>query len=353
MKKNNQSKEKVLLAMSGGIDSTFCVHLLQKKGYEVIGVYLNNLDENNDKNNWRNVKKIADFYGIKIYKLKAIQRFKKNVILPFIDDYARGLTPNPCILCNRVFKFKELFDLADKLKIKKVATGHYAKLKKDGKFVYLSPAKDKYKDQVYFLYQLPQKYLKNLIFPLGNFKKTEMKELAKAIIPDKILPKKESQEICFVPNDDLVGFLEKVLKNRSGGDIIDAKSGAVLGKYSGKQFFTIGQRKGLGLGGGPWYVSHFDAVKNKVYVLNESNKQELEKKDLILKKIYWAGAVPKTTLRVKYKLRSAQKWTNGVLKKDKNHWVLRLAKGQLAPSPGQSAVFLAEGKVLGGAVIVA
>jgi tRNA-specific 2-thiouridylase len=352
MKKNNLTKEKVLLAMSGGIDSSFSVHLLQKQGYEVIGVYLNNLAGDDIKNNWQNVKKIADFYGAKIYKVKAGQRFKKNVTQPFIEDYARGLTPNPCILCNRVFKFKELFDLADKLKIKKVATGHYAKLKSDGNFVYLSPAKDEIKDQVYFLYQLPQAYLKRLLFPLGNFKKSEIKDLAKDVLPDNLLPKGESQEICFVPQDDLRGFLEKALKKRPGGEIIDAKSGTVLGKYSGKQFFTIGQRKGLGLAGGPWYVSRFDAKNNMVYVLNESDKQALEQKDLILKKIYWAGAIPKTTIRVKYKLRSAQKWTNGILKKDKQQWVLRLAKGQLAPSPGQSAVFMAGGKLIGGGIIV-
>jgi tRNA-specific 2-thiouridylase len=354
MKKNNSQKikEQVLVAMSGGIDSSYCVHLLQKKGFEVIGIYLNNLDSKADKNNWNNVKKIADFFGVKIYKLTAQKTFTTRVIQPFIEAYANGLTPNPCILCNRVFKFKELLALADKLKIKKVATGHYAKLKTVGKFVYLSPAKDQQKDQIYFLYQLPQNYLKRLVLPLGNLEKSQIKLAVAKILPTELLPQGESQEICFVPQDDLSGFLEKTLKKRPGGKIIDAKTVAELGKYEPKQFFTVGQRKGLGLPGGPWYVSRFDAKKNQVYILNEKDKQALEVSELKFKKILWSGATPTFPVKIKYKLRSAQKWTNGILRKDKQGFVLKLAPGQLAPSPGQSAAFLAGGKLIGGAVIV-
>ncbi|HOX96934.1 MAG TPA: tRNA 2-thiouridine(34) synthase MnmA [bacterium] len=354
MKKNNLKnlrKEKILLAMSGGIDSSFSVHLLRQQGYEVIGVYLNNLKSDASKNNWLNVKKIADYLQVPLHRLKSSGNFSKRVIKPFVEDYARGLTPNPCILCNRVFKFKELMDLADKLKIKKVATGHYALLKKQGNYVYLSPANDEKKDQVYFLYQLPQAYLKRLIFPLGKFAKIEVKELAKDVLPPGLLPVGESQEICFVPADDLNTFLKQSIKKRKGGEIIEAGSNNVLGKYDNHQFFTIGQRKGLGLGGGPWYVSKIDANKNRVYVVNESDKQVLEPKELRFTKILWAGAVPKLPVKIKYKLRSAQKWANGVLKKDKKHFVLSLQKGQLPPSPGQSAVFLAGGKIIGGQVV--
>lgn len=337
--------------MSGGIDSSYCVSLLQKQGYEVLGVYLNNLPANQEKNNWSNVKKIADYLKVKILKVKANQRFNKNVIKPFLKDYQNGLTPNPCILCNRVFKFKELFDLADKLGIEKVATGHYVKLKKDGQLVYLSPAKDSKKDQSYFLYQLPQAFLKRLVFPLGNLEKPQVKLAAAKVLTVELLPSGESQEICFVPEDNLSKFLQQNLSKRLGGQIIDQKTGKALGQYPAEQYFTIGQRKGLGLAGGPWFVSKIDEKNSKVYVLNDKDKKDLLKSEIHFKKIIWSGKIPKLPLKIKYKLRSAQNWTNGVLSKKGQVFVLRLAKDQLAPSPGQSAVFLSGGKVIGGQVV--
>ncbi|MDP2910378.1 MAG: tRNA 2-thiouridine(34) synthase MnmA, partial [bacterium] len=268
------------------------------------------------------------------------KEFKKKVVDYFLKDSKSGFTPNPCVVCNKEIKFELLFKKLKSLQADYIATGHYVRLWQ-GK---LLKAKDKNKDQSYFLWKLDQKILKKTLFPIGDYAKPEIRSLAKKFkLSFEDVP--ESQEICFVQNS-INDFLKKYLKTKPG--LIINKSGLVLGRHQGLWFYTIGQRRGLGLGGGkPYYVLDKDIKKNVLIITN--NEKDLYKKELAVKNLIWiSGKTPKFPLKAMVGIRYGHKPASAILKNNK----VVFLKPQKAVTSGQSAVFFQKNKLLGGGIII-
>lgn len=255
--------EKVLVGLSGGVDSTAVALLLQEKGYEVHGVYLDFCGEGGETR----ARYAAEKLGIPLTVAKRKRRFYNQVIAPFASVYEKGLTPNPCVECNRRMKFACLLEEADRLGIEKVATGHYAavKTRADGRRQ-LCRGKDRGKDQSYFLWKLTQKQLSRVMFPLAEAEKSDVKERAKAFVSPE---EKESMEICFIPDGNTGAFLEKACAGEPG-DFVDA-DGRVLGRHKGLMHYTVGQRRGLGVAMGErYFVLSLSPERNEVVLGREA-----------------------------------------------------------------------------------
>jgi tRNA-uridine 2-sulfurtransferase len=355
-------KIRVAVAMSGGVDSSVATALLQKQGYEVVGLTMQlwpreQVTESETSccgiGAIEDAKRVAAKLGIPHYVINCRALFEQKVIRDFCRSYKNGQTPNPCIRCNQLVKFEYLLRQARKLGATFLATGHYAKIKYDRKSrVYnLVKAKDPKKDQSYFLYTLTQGQLKHILFPLGNHTKTEVRALAR----HSGLPtahRQESQEICFIPDNDYRRFLkERMKRNIRPGSVTDT-TGKRLGTHQGLPFYTIGQRKGLGIAAAhPLYVKEIDKKKNALVV---APVQEIYQKKLIADKIILTTLnkfiVP---LKVKAKIRSAHKeaqCTIAPLGKDKVK--VEFSAGQWAITPGQAIVFYQGNKILGGGKII-
>jgi tRNA-specific 2-thiouridylase len=354
--------KKVIVAMSGGVDSTVSALILKNKGYNVQGIFL---DFFNDRKKVEEIKLIADSLDVPIKIINASKDFKRIVVSYFLDELRKGRTPNPCVVCNKEIKFRILFEKMLSFKADRVATGHYARRRREvpnpkskisnrvkilkSKY-FLSEAKDKSKDQSYFLYKLSQKELSRILFPLGNYTKKEVREMAKKFgLP--VYNKEESQDICFIPEKGYNNFLRKMLKLKKG-KIVDLESN-VLGIHEGLPFYTIGQRKGIKLGGnGPYYVIEKDFGKNRLVVGSE---KELFSKNIVLKDINWIIKKPKFPFKTLIRTRYRSPLSHAIIKtqneKRKTLSVI-FEKPQRAVTPGQSAVFyLEKGEVLGGGTI--
>jgi len=340
------SKSKVIIAMSGGVDSSVAAALLKKNGYDVVGVFMKFWQEPGEgRENLccsakarLDAKRVAVKLNIPFYVLDVQKEFKKRVVDYFIDEYKKGNTPNPCVECNHHIKFKFLIDLAIKMKADYVATGHYAKVK-NGK---LMAAKDIKKDQSYFLWQLTQKQLSKVIFPLGDYTKEQVRGLAKKF-GLLVFNKKDSQEVCFV-NTNINEFLKKRI-NTNTGQII-TNDGKKIGEHKGLVFYTVGQRKGIEIGGtGPYYVMRKDFKKNALIISNL--QKDLLQKEMMVKNLNWLSG-KSFNGKCKVKIRSMAAMVNATIKKNK----IIFNKPQRAITPGQSAVFYRGGEVLGGGVIL-
>ena len=277
--KSQMAKPKVLLGMSGGIDSTVSAMLLLEQGYEVVGVTFRTFDSIKESclakekgccsvESIMEAKHNAEKMGFEHHIVDFRDTFRQCVIQNFIDEYMSGRTPNPCVLCNSHIKWGELMRVADEYGCDFIATGHYARIQeRDGHF-YLATAADTRKDQTYFLWMLTEEQLKRTIFPLGDLTKDQVREIARQHGYVKLAEKRESQEICFVPNDDYRAFLRANVPDYNervrAGEYID-KEGKVLGHHEGFVNYTIGQRKGLGIAlGHPAYITHIDAATNRI-----------------------------------------------------------------------------------------
>ncbi len=349
-----EKKGKVIVAMSGGVDSSVAAALLKKQGFDVVGIFMRFWaapdEEASEATNkccsleaYNDARRVANKLGIPLYTLNMKVPFKKLVVDYFLKEYQAGRTPNPCVECNRFIKLGELLRKAKALGADYVATGHYAKVR--GKK--LLKGRDREKDQSYFLYTLTQDKLKHILFPVGDYVKPKVRQIAKNFgLP--VHAKKDSQEVCFV-GASLKNFLKKYLKVKSG-KILETATGKVLGDHDGLPFYTIGQRKGLKLGGGPWYVVSMDRKRNALFVGRDERK--LLVKELTTGKVNWiAGGEPKLPLRVKVKIRYKHKEAPCVIKKIKNNYKIIFSKPQRAVTPGQSAVFYRGDEVLGGGII--
>jgi tRNA-specific 2-thiouridylase len=339
-----KKKKKVIVAMSGGVDSSVSAALLKKNGYDVIAVFMR-MHEHNNPNDARKVSKKL---GIKFEVLDIRREFKKRVVDYLIKGYRKGNTPNPCVECNKYIKFKFLFDELNKLKADYIATGHYARIKNNK----LLTAKDRKKDQTYFLWTLKQKQLSKILFPIGGYTKEQVRGLAKKFkLP--VFEKRDSREICFIDTciDD---FLRKYIKTKKGP--ILTTDGRKVGEHDGLIFYTIGQRKGIKIGGiGPFYVVQKDFKKNALIVSN--SEKDLLRKEMTARNVNWISGKSYSG-KCKMKIRSMAKMVGATIKKNR----IIFNKPQRAVTPGQSAVFYApavasakEGKnsaVLGGGVIV-
>jgi tRNA-specific 2-thiouridylase len=335
--------KKIIVAMSGGVDSSTAALLLKNKGYNVEGLFL---DFFNDKKSSSEVKKISNKIGIPLEIINVSGKFEKNVVKYFLDELKTGNTPNPCVVCNKEIKFKILLEKMLLLKADYVATGHYAQIIKYGKSdkMGLFEAKDKNKDQSYFLYTLKQKQLAKIMFPLGEYTKPEARKIAKEFkLP--VHDKKESQDICFIPEKGYENFLAKMLNLKKG--LIKNLDGKVLGKHDGLPLYTVGQRKGIKIGGnGPYYVIRKDSKRNTLIVGSE---KELYSKKLRLKNISWIAGKPKFPFKTLLRTRYRSPLVYATINKNE----VEFKNPQRAISPGQSAVFYSEkGEVIGGGIIV-
>lgn len=264
--------KKAVVALSGGVDSSVTALLLQQKGYEVIGLTGKMVNTIAADNICQSAKRVADKLGIQHYVYDATEKFGKEIISYFETSYAKGETPNPCIMCNKFIKWGELFDFAvDTLGADVYATGHYADIRCENGVYKLFPAKDEHKDQLYFLYKLGQRQLSKTVFPLYKYDKSQIKKMAFDFdLPPK--DSKESQDICFITKPDTT---KKYLINKFGprrGDFIEIGTGRKLGEHQGSYQYTIGQRKGIGISAPyPLYVIDIDAEKNIVYLGKEED----------------------------------------------------------------------------------
>ncbi|WP_269083332.1 tRNA 2-thiouridine(34) synthase MnmA [Thermodesulfovibrio aggregans] len=333
--------EKVVVAMSGGVDSSVTAYLLMKKEMAVEGVFFILFD---NPPNIELAKKTANFLGIKLHIEDLRDNFKKYVIEPFFDGYRRGITPNPCILCNSYIKFPTLKKIADKIGANYFSTGHYARvIKKNGNY-FLLRGLDRNKDQSYFLYGINKLFLSQLILPLGELTKQEVKEIAKqSHIPSKIA--EESVEICFLKNRKYY----EMFKPATQGPIIEASTGRIIGQHRGIHLFTIGQRKRIGVSSQyPLYVVKIDPSKNAVYV---DTKEKVFMKEFYVNELNWLVELEKHKLSCEVKIRYAMKPEKAVVKIVNEKAKVVFESPQFAPTPGQSAVFYSDDIVLGGGVI--
>jgi tRNA-specific 2-thiouridylase len=260
-------EKKILVGMSGGVDSAATALLLKRDGYDVYGLYLHLSGPENSLAQ-QQACELAQKLHIPFITLDGRDIFTQRVLSLVVSEYARGLTPNPCILCNPAVKFRLLFKVAEEKNIPLVATGHYARILSNNDDFVLARGRDIKKDQSYMLYRLPMEWLRSIRFPLGNMTKAEVREIASSKLPLWVVKKEESQDVCFAPQG-LMLFLRKYIREETSlpGSIVDG-DGHVLGKHQGLWRYTIGQRKGLGLSGGPWFVVGKNLAHNILYVSN-------------------------------------------------------------------------------------
>jgi len=340
--------KKIVVGMSGGIDSSIALILLKKQGWNPIGVSLN---LPNSERSLKIAKSICKKLNVPYYIINARKDFQKEVVDYFISEWKNLRTPNPCVVCNPNFKFKQLLQWAKKHKIQYVATGHYARLKLNNKTkeYELLKGKDKDKDQSYDLCLLPQKYLSHIIFPLGNYTKKRIYEIARKEGFKLLVNKKESQDFCFIAKQSLCPFLKEKIGEKQGL-ILDLK-GNVISKHQGLHFFTIGQRKGIKLSGGPYFVASWDKNKNTLFVTK--NKKSLYKKELFVFPYHLiSGKKITKPINAQIRTRYQQKLSQACLIPEKRKLKIILKKSVFAPCPGQFAVFYQKDKCLGGGRII-
>jgi len=348
-------RPKVVVGLSGGLDSAVALLLLKKQGYRPLGLTLKYSRWSNGENIYSNqpairlAKKVCQQLKVPHKTLDCRQEFKKKIIGYFISLLKDKKTPNPCIICNQQLKFDKLISFAKKKRIDLIATGHYARIKKNKGEHQLLKGKDEQKDQSYFLCLLNQKRLAKTIFPLGDLTKKEVYRLAKKEGLDFLTRKKQSQDLCFVAQESMSLFLEKEI-GRQPGQILD-KEGNILGQHQGLHFYTIGQRRRIKLAGGPWRVLGFNRGKNQLIVTNQENDPALYQREVFLSDVHFISKkAPVRPIKVKAKIRFNQGLSRAVFYPDKSKLIFN--KAQKAVSPGQWAVFYDGQVCLGGGMIV-
>lgn len=349
------SKPRVVVGMSGGVDSTVAAVILKERGYEVIGMTLSLSTPASrccSEEDVSDARRMARKLGIPHYVIPMHRPFRRHVIDYFIAEYKNGRTPNPCAVCNPMIKFGELMDKAGEVGAGLLATGHYAVIfrdKESGRF-YLKRGREHGKDQSYFLARLSQEALSRTLFPVGSFSKKKIRDLARKFDLD-VAQKTESQDVCFIPDSGVARFLENQISRPLKPGPIKNKNGDVLGTHQGIAGYTIGQRKGLGISiGRPVYVTRIDTKSNTVFVGDED---ELYHNACIVSDPNWIGMDVLTDsresmVRIRYNHRPAP----AILETEPDGRIMiHFQKAQKAITPGQLAVFYEGESVLGSAWI--
>ena len=350
--------ERIVVGMSGGVDSSVAALLLKEQGYDVIGVFMKNWEEQDDngvctsESDWRDVREVCDLIGIPYYSVNFAKEYWDRVFSYFLDEYRAGRTPNPDVLCNREIKFRAFLDFAMQLGASRMATGHFVQTNPQGE---LLRGADPNKDQSYFLYMLKQHQLQRAMFPVGHLTKAEVRRIAE----EKGLPvskKKDSTGVCFIGERKFKQFLQTYLPAMPG-DMV-APDGQVVGRHDGLMYYTLGQRRGLGIGGcgdgRSWFVIGKDLERNRLLVAQGEDHPMLYSSRSIAGGVTWIGDAPiregeALQCTAKFRYRQGDQPVEATLQGDKLH--IRSLVPQRAVTPGQSAVLYHGDKCLGGAVV--
>ena len=352
--------------MSGGVDSSVAAWLLKQQGYDVIGLFMKNWEDDDDdeycssRQDWLDVVSVADLIGIDVEAVNFAAEYRERVFADFLREYAAGRTPNPDVLCNAEIKFKAFLDHAMSLGADLIATGHYARIQHGDGQVQLLKALDASKDQSYFLHRLNQAQLSHVLFPLGELQKSVVRTIAADIgLPNAT--KKDSTGICFIGERPFREFLNRYLPRTPG--LICSTDGKALGEHMGLAFFTLGQRKGIGIGGSQdstgdaWYVARKDMASNTLFVAQGHDHPWLFSRDLLAIDASWvAGVVPtgQNTYAAKTRYRQIDAPCSLIANViTPNRFDLHFSENQWAVTPGQSAVLYAGEVCLGGGIIAA
>lgn len=372
----DNGKIKVVIAMSGGVDSAVSAALLKKAGFHVTGVFMKCWSAENSLSKmctaeedgyW--ARRAAAALNIPFYSVDLVKEYKDKIVDYFVSEYRAGRTPNPDVMCNNEIKFGVFYDrVMNDFRADYIATGHYARLQREARnskykildfnererggrneIVKLLRGVDKNKDQTYFLHRVPGEKLANVIFPIGEYKKEEVRELARKFnLPNA--EKKDSQGLCFIGKVNISDFLKEYIPIKHG-DIITTR-GIKIGKHEGVQYYTVGQRKGIGVGGGvPYYVIKKE-IKTNTLVVGTRYDKDLFENSLRLEDVVWINDSPDVPTQVQASIRYRQEPQKAVLKKGADGFVLNFEEPQRAVTSGQSATIYKGEEVLGGGIIV-
>jgi tRNA-specific 2-thiouridylase len=363
---------KVLVGLSGGVDSAVAAYLLKQQGYEVTGGFMRNWDAltNNDylgnptindpqcpqeKDYW-DAKAVAEKLGIPLLRCDFVKEYWDHVFAYFLAEYKQGRTPNPDVFCNKYIKFDSFLKFAHDQGFSMIAMGHYAKKVREGDIDYLYKAFDKNKDQSYFLSQINEEQIASCLFPLSDIVKPDVRKIAHELGLASVMDKKDSTGVCFIGERNFRQFLHNYFP-ATPGDIVDGGTGKVLGKHMGVLYYTLGQRHGLGIGGikgeeaGAWFIYKKDVQKNILYVANSHEEDLLNSDSCLVKEINWIGPKPTEPLHVGVKFRYRQPDQFCTLHFEGENVRLVYDKPVKAVTPGQIAVFYQGEKMRGGGKI--
>lgn len=362
--------QKVLLGLSGGVDSAVAAYILKEQGYDVTCAFMRNWDSfaNNDimgnptiqddvcpqEQDYLDAKAVADKLGLPLLRVDFVKEYWDNVFTYFLDEYQKGRTPNPDILCNKYIKFDAFMKYARKLGFDILATGHYAQVEHTPLYSRMLRGADSNKDQTYFLCQVSQDALAHALFPIGNLNKAEVRVIAQKLELESVATKKDSTGICFIGERNFKEFLQNYLPSQDG-DIVDIHSLEVIGRHIGVLYYTIGQRKGLGIGGnkGPWFVVGKDVHNNILYVTNGNEKDWLYSTSCIVSGVNWLRPhKPENEYACTAKFRYRQQDHEISLQFiDETTVLVCYPQGVASVTCGQEAVFYDGQECLGGGVI--
>ncbi len=351
---------RVVVGMSGGVDSSVAALLLKREGHEVIGVFMNNWDEQDElgvctaERDYADVRSVCDQIGIPYYAVNFQKEYMERVFSHFLEEYRKNRTPNPDVLCNREIKFSALKEFAEKLGAEKLATGHFARTDGRGGRARLLLSRDEGKDQTYFLYMLNQAQLSKALFPVGGMTKAQVREVARAE-GLRTSEKKDSTGVCFIGERRFRQFLQNYLPAQPGE--IRSVDGRLVGRHEGLMYYTPGQRRGLGVGGdgGRWYVVEKNLARNVLVVDQRADSPLLFSTESVLEDATWIAGVPPVGpgvwLPVKARLRHRQPLQDAEIQLDGDTIRVRFNVPQRAVTPGQSTVFYLDDECLGGGIV--